>query len=320
MDSGIDRAVGVGAEMARIAAALGRTVIDWRTLAGGYSHETCLLTLDDGPVVARFGGPDPAIEAAVMAAAGGCVRVPDVLLIMSATGGGSRSGMVIEHVAGTPLSDVLAGPELGVTELHGLGATVGCAAAGIAAVTFDRPGFFADGQLSVAAEQPWSEQLAEFAVTCMDKVPDERIEQSVRVAWADLCAAHAPALTAVDAHARLAHADMNPKNLLVTRAGNAWRVDAVLDWEFSFSGCPYGDAANMARFAADYPPGFIDGFMSGFAEHQPADLPLAEHWLYLGRVLDMFALSDLVTRAAGHEVADRAAEVIKLWVAGGVPP
>lgn len=305
--------------MARIAAALGRAVVGSRTLAGGFSHETCLLTLADGPVVARLGGPDPVIEAAVMAAARGRVPVPDVLIVMQAADDGSRPGMVIEHVPGTPLSDVLADPELSVAELRDLGATAGRVAAGIAAVSFDRPGFFADGQLSIAVERPWSEQLAEFAVASMDKVPDERIDQSVRVAWADLCAAHAPALVAIDDQARLAHADMNPKNLLVSRVGSGWRVDAVLDWEFSFSGCPYGDAANMARFAADYPPGFVDGFLSAFAQHQPSDLPLADDWLYLGRVLDMFALSDMATRAAGHQVADQAAEVIKLWVAGGVP-
>ena len=227
--------------------------------------------------------------------------------------------MVIEHVAGTPLSDVLAWPDLGPAESHDLGAVVGRTAAGIGGVSFDRPGFFTDGQLSVAAQQPWSAQLPEFAQICMDKTPDERIDRSARAAWADLCAAHAPALTAIDDQARLVHADMNPKNLLVTKVSDGWRLDAVLDWEFSFSGCPYGDAANMARFAAGYPPGFLDGFLSAFAAHQPADLPLPANWMYLGRVLDMFALSDLVTRARGHAVADQAAEVIKLWVAGGVP-
>lgn len=304
--------------MDRIELAIGAAVLDWRPLPGGFSHETCLLTLDDGQVVARLGGPDPAIEAAVMTAASRHVPVPRVDLVMPAADG-SRPAMLLEYVEGTPLSDVLAGPELSGAEWRDLGAVVGRAAAGIGAVTFDGPGFFADGQLSVAVEQPWSEQLPEFAGACMDRTPDERIERRVRAAWADLCAAHAPALTAIDEVARLAHADMNPKNLLVTRVGSGWRVDAVLDWEFSFSGCPYGDAANMARFAADYPPDFIAGFLAAFAEHQPADLPLAGDWLYLGRVLDMFALSDLVSRAAGHQVGDRAAEVIKLWVADGVP-
>jgi Ser/Thr protein kinase RdoA (MazF antagonist) len=134
-----------------------------------------------------------------------------------------------------------------------------------------------------------------------------------------LCAAEADALKAVDGQARLVHADLNPKNLLVSRTDAGWRVDALLDWEFSFSGCPYGDAANMVRFGADYPAGFVAGFVAGFAAHQPADLAPPADWLYLGRVLDMFALSDLVTRPAGHQVADQAAAVIRQWADGGVP-
>jgi hypothetical protein len=45
----------------------------------------------------------------------------------------------------------------------------------------------------------------------------------------------------------------------------------------------------MARFGADYPGGFPDGFRTAFADHQPADLLVTEDWEYLGRVLDMFA-------------------------------
>ena len=51
----------------------------------------------------------------------------------------------------------------------------------------------------------------------------------------------------------------------------------------------------------------------------PADLVPNEDWSYLGHVLDMFALSDLVTRPPGHPVADQAAQQIMRRVAGGVP-
>jgi hypothetical protein len=75
----------------------------------------------------------------------------------------------------------------------------------------------------------------------------------------------------------------------------------------------------MSRFGAGYPARFRDGFRTAFADHHPADLPLAQDWGYLGRVLDMFALSDLVTRPAGHPVAEQAAAQIRRWAAGGVP-
>lgn len=128
-----------------------------------------------------------------------------------------------------------------------------------------------------------------------------------------------PALTRIDDQARLVHADANPKNVLVSSVGGGWRVDAVLDWEFSFSGCPYADFANMTRFEGSYPAGFVAGFRAGFGECQPADLARPDDWAYLGRVMDMFALSDLVTRPDGHPVADQAAVEVRRWIAEGIP-
>lgn len=286
-----------------IAAELGSALVATRTLAGGFSHETSLLTLADGQVVVRLGGGDPGIEAAVMAAGRRQVPVPRVLRILP---DGDRPAMVLEFVAGTPLSDVLSGE---VPDPAGLGTEVGRVVARIGTVRFDRPGFFTDESLAVRPERPWSQQLPEIAAACVAATP--RLDEATKRAWVDLCTAHAPALVAVDDHTRLVHADINPKNILVTRAQGAWSVAAILDWEFSFSSCPYGDAANMARFGADYPASFLEAFLAAFAEHQPADLPLPDNWRHLGNVLDMFALSDLITRPLGHAVADQAAARIR---------
>lgn len=304
-------------ELAAVGAALGGEVVTAQPLAGGFSHETWLVTLDDGPVVVRLGGPGPEIEAAVMAAARAYVPVPEVLLVLpaGATGAGSRPAMVVEYVTGALLSRVLDG--LGPSDrpaCRELGAEVGRVVAGIGAVACPRPGFFTDARLTVPPERPWSRQLPEVAEACMAAVPAGRIDAAVRRDWVALCEEHAPSLERVDHLARLVHADINPKNILVSRAGANWRVDAVLDWEFSYSGCPYGDAANMLRFGHTYPDGFLDGFRHGFVSGQPAPPP-AEDWEYLGRVLDLFALSDLVTRPPGHEIADAAAEVVRRWVA-----
>jgi aminoglycoside phosphotransferase (APT) family kinase protein len=301
-------------EVGDLADALGAKVLDVSTLAGGFSHETCLLTLTDARVVARLGGGDPAIEAAVMAAARVHVPVPEVLLVLKSVGAQGRPAMVIDYVAGTPLSTAL-------TESGGLaelGAEVGRVAAGVAAVTFERPGFFG-ADLTVADQPPWSAQLPGFASSCSARTPEARLSAAERDAWVHLCATHAGELTAIDDQARLAHGDLNPKNILVTRAADGWRVDALLDWEFSYASSPYGDAANMARFGADYPAAFLDGFGRAFAAHQPADLPPPADWAYLGRLLDLFALSDLVTRPLGHPVADQAATVIRQWLSTGIP-
>jgi hypothetical protein len=76
----------------------------------------------------------------------------------------------------------------------------------------------------------------------------------------------------------------------------------------------------MVRFGntdKGYPPAFLAGFRGGFAANQPYEPPA--DWAYLGRVLDMFSLSGLVSRPAGHPVADQAAGVIREWLATGVP-
>lgn len=307
------------AEIDAIAEALGQKVTGSRQLAGGFSHETCLLTVPGDEFVARLGGSDPAVEAAVMATARLHVPVPKVLTVVPPTGKGTRPAMILEHVAGTPLSEVLAAGKPTGKAMRDLGAEVGRVVAAIGSATFERPGFFAGEKLTVGEQPPWSAQLAEMAASCMADTPDSRLDPATRKAWRELCAAHAPALASVDGQARLVHADANPKNILVKRLRSGWRVAAVLDWEFSFSGCPYADAANMLRFAGGYPAGFADGFRSGFAGHQPGGCPLAADWAYLGRVFDMFALSDLVARPGANPVADEAAAEIRRWVQNGVP-
>ncbi|MEU8239152.1 phosphotransferase [Actinoplanes missouriensis] len=294
-------------ELESIAAALGSRVVGTSTLAGGFSHETLLVTLTDRRVVVRFGGTDPAVEAGVMAAAREHLPVPDVLLV-------TPSATVIGFVEGVVLSDVLAGG-LSAREAASLGAEVGRTVARVGRVGFDRRGFFTGPDLTVAEERPWSQQLAEVAEHCMSAAPAGRLDAATRRAWADLCAVHAPALTEIDGHARLVHSDVNPKNILVARLDNGWEVRSLLDWEFSYSGSPYADAANMARFSAEYPDGFLDGFRAGFAEDPP--LPVVPDWVYLGEVLDMFALSDLVTRPEGHLVAEQAAARIRELVGHG---
>lgn len=85
----------------------------------------------------------------------------------------------------------------------------------------------------------------------MRRVPPARLSTAERRARVERCTDEAPLLRSVDHVARLVHGDFNPKNLLVSRTPGGWQVAAALDWEFRFSGCPYGDAANLLRFGTD---------------------------------------------------------------------
>jgi len=302
------------AEVEAVESALGEHVLSWRDLAGGYSHETCVVEFAGGAVVVRLGGGAPTVEAEVMRRAGEHVPVPGIRVVHESADRDVRSFMVIDHVAGVALSDVL-DSEVSADDLGVLGVAVAKVSLCIGALTAaPRPGFFADAQLRVPPERPWSEQLPEVAAACMESTPDTRLEPSTRRAWVELCTKHAPSLTEVDEQARLVHSDFNPKNLLVAHTDAGWRVASVLDWEFAYAGCRYTDAGNMLRHAVDYPAAYVDGFRAGYGEGVPAGVS----WEYLGAVIDMFALSDLVTRPGAHPVADLAAGRIRSLLGGGL--
>ncbi len=45
----------------------------------------------------------------------------------------------------------------------------------------------------------------------------------------------------------LTHCDFNGSNILVNKTAGLWKVAAVLDWEFAFSGTPFFDFGNLLR-------------------------------------------------------------------------
>ena len=69
------------ADLHSIAAELGSSLVGSRTVVGGFSPATSLVTLTDGQVVVRSGAAAPRVEAAVMDLARAHVPVPSVLLV-----------------------------------------------------------------------------------------------------------------------------------------------------------------------------------------------------------------------------------------------
>ena len=210
--------------------------------------------------------------------------------------------MVVEYVDAAPLSEAL---EVG-DDLGQLGRVVAATAAAIGRIGFGRPGFFGSALLDVGEELSWSGQLAEFAESCMQLVPADRLSDSERRAWADLCGARASVLRAVDGCASLVHADFNPKNLLVAhapRAGTSTRC-----WTGSSASPGVRTATRRTCFASRTTIRTRSWTVSGTAYSRAAARP---DWEEIGRALDLFALSELLTRPAGHVVADRVATEVR---------
>ncbi|WP_235022860.1 phosphotransferase [Amycolatopsis alkalitolerans] len=164
-------------------------------------------------------------------------------------------------------------------EARRLGEEAGRVLKAIGTFEFARPGFFEDARL----DPSWLPgELPDFIATCLETMaPGWNLDAAERKRLLARAERYAPLVAAVAGAARLVHSDYNPKNLLARREGRGWRITAVLDWEFAFSGCPLTDVGNMLRFG-DTP--FTDGLVDG-AE------PLPAGWRETAR-----ALADFLTR------------------------
>jgi len=98
---------------------------------------------------------------------------------------------------------------------------------------------------------------------------------------------HGPRLQIQDL--TLQHSDYKPWNLLA-RAG---RIAAVLDWEFSFAGPRLNDVANFLRYSERQPTTYRDQFVRGYLDGGGI---LVDDWFRLARLVDLMALSELLSR------------------------
>lgn len=91
----------------------------------------------------------------------------------------------------------------------------------------------------------------------------------------------------------LVHGDFNSPNILVREDNGAWRVAAILDWEFAFASNIFVDIGNMLRYErpgeSRYEPHFSRGLIDG-------GWKAPEDWFQRARLADLPALCELLTR------------------------
>jgi aminoglycoside phosphotransferase (APT) family kinase protein len=137
---------------------------------------------------------------------------------------------------------------------------------------------------------------AEFIENCLDSPETARRLDAAqqnrvrRYAW-HWAARLAPLLD----ERRLVHSDFGGPNLLGDRVNGRWRVCAVIDWEFAFSGPPLVDVGHMMRYERRTRPLVEPHFSQGFCA---AGGSLPRDWRDLARALDLMALCEILTRPA----------------------
>lgn len=107
----------------------------------------------------------------------------------------------------------------------------------------------------------------------------------------------------------LVHADYDPANILVQHAQGTWKISAILDWEFAFSGSTLCDIANMLRYAHHMPVEYENAFLAGL---QKNGFRLPENWRMSIFLLNLLSLLDCLIRCPPEKRPNQCADICTL--------
>ena len=105
------------------------------------------------------------------------------------------------------------------------------------------------------------------------------------------------------------HGDYDPANILVQEINGKWKVSAILDWEFAFSGAWLFDVSNMLRYAHQLPNAYERCFIQGL-ENGGCRLP--DDWKITIMLLNALSLLDLLSRHSQKEHPKQCADILAL--------
>ncbi len=210
-----------------------------------------------------------------------------------------------EFIRGIPLRDLL------LSDLpHDRGAImfdIGVLLSQIHKNTFPTAGFF-DKNLAIIPPKN-SDDLSTFARECLDKnnvlaVLDQQTILSIKT-----CLNTFGHLFPDKNENCLVHGDFDPANILVDQTDHTWKVKGILDWEFSFSGSPLWDVANMLRYSAQMPPDFEDSFIRGLTCNGKS---LPENWHSTIHLLNLVSLLDILRKENHKPFPHRCEDIHRL--------
>ena len=194
---------------------------------------------------------------------------------------------IAKFMPGIPLRNLLLGTE--VYNLEDIMMQVGALLTKISSYKFTESGFL-NRDLEVV-EKLGNDSLKQFIYSCLEHKKIEKYlgaDMSVKIRYlVDLI----PNVN--DKNINLVHADFDPANILVSYVDGKWKVSAILDWEFAYSGSWLNDVANILRYSHKMPPKFQNSFLKGLED---SGLKLPENWQVIIHQYNLSSLLDSMIR------------------------
>jgi Ser/Thr protein kinase RdoA (MazF antagonist) len=242
-------------------------------LAGGHINTNYAIDLQDGrrAVLRIFASGEGAFhkESRVLADLSGAVEVPRLHLAVWEPDLFAYPYTVLEWIDGSPLNATLtARPEDAVEIGEAVAATL------LKIGRHDLP------------EHPGPPFL-EFVHACLFERGGERwLDPGLAARLWAFVQAQSPFLDALGCPPALTHCDFQGDNILLRQDAGAWKVAAVLDWEWAQSDCYLRDLGSLLRYDGEPCEDFQRGLESGFAR---LGRPLPAEWRKAARIRDLQA-------------------------------
>lgn len=195
---------------------------------------------------------------------------------------------ILEFMPGITLRDLLLGNES--YDIKAIMCEVGSILAKIATHNFPKAGFF-DKDLNIISEHSQDGYLKFAKETLKNQIVLEQLGSDT-IAKINF---YLERYEFPDRNEKnLVHADFDPANILVIKIDKKWKISAILDWEFSFSGSVLCDIANMLRYKHKMPAEFENSFLKGLSS---SGIILPNNWLATVHMLNLLSLLDCLVRS-----------------------
>ena len=266
-------------------------------LGDGLRNSNFKLQLDSmrEAIVLRIYEHDPSLcrkELDLLGLVGSSIPVPEVLHAEPLGLDGVPPFALLRYVEGITFRELVRGGDGDAIAqaAYSAGATL----AAIGRFTFAKSGWLGPGPEVTAPLLEGEDTIPRFVELCLDS-PNLRLRMpaELRDATRDTVWRWRSQLRHLETESRAVHGDFGKRNVLVRADAGRWSVAAVVDWEFAVSWTPLADVAHFLRYECASQPRAERHFSRGFVE---GGGKLPEDWRCLGRVVDLVALCEALTR------------------------
>jgi aminoglycoside phosphotransferase (APT) family kinase protein len=279
-----------------------RQIAKVELLSGGLINTNLKVSFSSGEaaVVLRLHQKGPATclkEIEVLRLIRQTVPVPEVFYVDPQGIDGSGAFSILQFVEGLSFQQLKLTGDLAA--IHQAASSVGRTLAAIGDYQFAKPGrLFAATANQLDVGDPYtksSDPIPEILDSFLDSTEvQQRLSAPLVKRLHNLVRAWAPSLPDITEVSQLVHSDFGNRNILVNEVNGCWKVVAVLDWEFAFSGSALVDVGNFLRYEKTHEPLREPYFSQSFVEHG-GKLPAG--WRQIIRILDLTALVECL----GHD-------------------